>query len=354
MNNIKNYKKCLYISFLVLVLNLIQFSTNNIQASVYKINYIEVSEPYDADFDKSKVVDKAFILAFKELIQKTTKSENISILLKTRIREIKKLVDSFEIINENFVDNKYSAKFNVFFDKKKFLKFFELHNVFSSIPLNKKIFFLPVVIDLTKNQISLFSENKFYLLWNKEKKKHYLIEYILPNEDLDDLVIIKKNFNNIEDYDFKEIQSKYDLVDFIILIVFNDKKKIKTLSKINLNNKLFISRNEFESDNGIELDNVINKLKKDYEDHWKSLNIINSSIKLNIKVSIDSKKTKLANNFEENLRKLDLVPHFKIDKFSNNKIIYKIIYNGTPDKFLSELKLKGFQINKSKEIWYIE
>ena len=44
-----------------------------------------------------------------------------------------------------------------------------------------------------------------------EFKKKYLIEYILPTEDLEDINKIKKNYENIEQYDFKEIISKYNL-----------------------------------------------------------------------------------------------------------------------------------------------
>ena len=43
--------------------------------------------------------------------------------------------------------------------------------------------------------------------WNKFNKKHFLLNYILPNEDIEDINLIKKNINDIEQYDFKEIIS---------------------------------------------------------------------------------------------------------------------------------------------------
>ena len=75
-------------------------------------------------------------------------------------------------------DNNYIAKFEVNFSKKEVLNFFEKKNIFSSIPKKKKLFILPILIDLTQNEILLFSENPFYINWNKFNEKHYLLEYI--------------------------------------------------------------------------------------------------------------------------------------------------------------------------------
>ena len=66
--------------------------------------------------------------------------------------------------------------------------------------------------------------------------KHYLLKYIVPNEDIEDINFLKKNINNIEDYNFNEIISKYDLNDYIIIILFKNNKNLKILSKLNFNN----------------------------------------------------------------------------------------------------------------------
>ena len=72
------------------------------------------------------------------------------------------------------------------------------------------------------------------------RKKYHLLEYILPNEDLDDFNILKKNIENIEDYNFKEIISKYQLNDYIILILFKNEDNIRVLSRILLNKNLLL------------------------------------------------------------------------------------------------------------------
>ena len=74
-----------------------------------------------------------------------------------------------------------------------------------------------------KKEINLldctFRDGGYYNNWNFNKKNYHLIKYVLPNEDIEDYNIIKKNINNIENYNFKEITKKYNLNHEIILII---------------------------------------------------------------------------------------------------------------------------------------
>jgi len=83
-------------------------------------------------------------------------------------------------------------------------------------------------------------------------------------------------------------------------------------------------------------------------------NIINISIKLPITLSVDSKNYSLSEKLEKKLHELDLVSNYYIDSFTNEKIIYKIIYNSTPDKFISEFTSNNFKLNTSNSIWSVE
>ena len=214
------YKIEQYIYFLTLIVIFIKFSTSFVNADIYKISKIELSEPYELNFNKQAVIESAFSKGFMELVKKITISDEFYKIQNTNIKIIKSLVDSFTIIDEKFIENKYFASFEVSFSKKLVLKYLEKKNVFLSIPIEKKIFTMPILVDLDKKQTLLFSENFFYNNWNENIEKFYLLEYILPNEDLDDVEIIKKNFDNIEDYDFKDIILKYDLKDYLIIIFF--------------------------------------------------------------------------------------------------------------------------------------
>ena len=47
-----------------------------------------------------------------------------------------------------------------------------------------------------------------------------LIDYVLPSEDLEDINLLRQNYEFIEDYDFKDITKKYSLENSIIALIF--------------------------------------------------------------------------------------------------------------------------------------
>ena len=129
---------------------------------------------------------------------------------------------------------------------------------------------------------------------------------------------------------------------------------MNTLSKININNENILIRKQYNLNNGKNYDQIIKNLKNNYEDEWKKINTINTSIKLNIRLSVKLNDYETINNLEKKLNKIDLVSIFKIEKIFNDKIIYKVTYNGTPNKFLKDLKNNNFVVDKTSEIWKLK
>ena len=95
-------------------------------------------------------------------------------------------------MNEKFENNKYYGTFEINFNKKKILSFLRDKNIFHSRIIEKNVLFIPIYINLEKDSILLFNENPFYKNWNNEEDKHFLLNYILQNEDLDDYKLIKE------------------------------------------------------------------------------------------------------------------------------------------------------------------
>ncbi len=347
----------LYIFFfsLVLFINIISIST--LSASTFKIKDLEISEPFDLNFNKEKVVNKGFKEAFLELISIITTSSDQKKIKKTSINDVKSLIDSFTMSKEKFVDNFYIVNFEVNFNKKKTLKFFEKKNIFPSTAKKKEILLIPVFVDLQLNQISLFNNNVFYDSWNLKKERFYLLNYILPTEDLEDVNLLLENRKSIERYDFKKTIKKYNLKDFIIVIIYKNFNELKILSKIQINNYTKIENQTFEKFNINDeqsLNSTLSVLKNIYENYWKDINKINTSIKLPLTVSLDSTEYKKILNFENTLDELDLVFSYEISKFDNKVIHYKLIYNGRPNKFINDLEVKGFKIDTQNQNWKIK
>jgi len=118
-----------------------------------------------------------------------------------------------------------------------------------------------------------------------------------------------------------------------------------------IQNKIF---KNFNINNDVAIKDIILEMKESYEDKWKSINKLNTSIALTIRISLDSKNIKLSKNIEKTLLKIDLISDFKIDKFDNQKVIYKIIFNSSPDRFLEIMNSYNFIIDTSKELWEIK
>ena len=343
-----------YILFLFFIIFFIKFSTVKVNANTYKVIDLEISKIYDNNFDKEKVIDIAFKKAFEELILRITTLNGEDVNKLTSLKNIYNLVESFSIVDEKFIDNKYVSKFEVEFSKKELFKYLEKKNIFPSIPKEKTLLLIPILINDEKKQILLFSENPFYTNWNNFKRKHHLLNYILPNEDIEDINFIKKNINNIEDYNFTEIVTKYEINNYVILILFQKENKFNALIKSNLNNEIIISTKKFEWNENQSMENIIYKLKLEIENKWKKLNIINISIKLPITLKVNSKNYKLIKKLDEKLYSLDLVSNFYIDSINKDNLIYKIIYNSTPDKFINEFTSDNIKLNTSESIWRIE
>ncbi len=356
--NIKffNYKR-LYIHFCFLALLNIFFSTENIQAKTFSINDIEISTPFEINFSKNKIIDEGFAQAFNRLVLSILQTQDQKKLSKTPLSLIKSMIETFSIQEEKFIDEVYYLSLNVSFNKKKILNLMEKKNIFPSIPIEKKIFFLPIIVDKNKDEISIFSENYIYNNWNSNNQKYHLLRYILPTEDLDDFNLIKRYSKILESYNFSEIIKKYNLDEYIISIIFKENNTIKVLNKINFNQEEDLKNISFQNlnlDNYKEANKLIESLKSLYENYWKSKNEINTSVKISLTVSINNNNNLEISKFEEILDNADLVYNYYIYKFNNKNSFYKIIFNGSPDHFLKFMKNKNYEFDIQNKIWSVK
>ncbi len=350
------YKK-LYIHFCFLVLLNIFFSTDNINAKTFLINDVQISSPFQINFNKNQIIDKGFTKAFDQLILSIIQTKDYKKIKNTPPSLIKGMVETFSITKEKFIDDIYYLSLNVSFNKKRLFNLLESKNIFPSIPIKKKILFIPIFLDENNNEILMFSENDLFKNWNLEIKKHHLLEYVLPTEDLEDFNLIRNNLKNLENYDFKEIIEKYNLEDYIVAIVFKNNKEIRSLNKIKFNEKIYLKNLKFQNlelSNKKEINEFTETLKNLYENHWKSINEINTSLKTSFTISVSNDDYKKISNFEKELTNIDLINTFYIYKFNNRNNIYKIIFNGTPDYFLKIMEDKNYIFNTQSKVWFLE
>jgi hypothetical protein len=343
--------------FCILAFLNIFFSTDIVYAKTFSVNDVEISTPFEINFNKNEIIDEGFIQAFDRLILSVAQTKNQKKLKKTSLRVIKGMIETFSIKEEKFINEIYYLSLNVSFNKKKIFNFLESKNIFPSLPVKKSIFFIPIILDENENEILMFSESNLFNRWNSNTKNYHLLKYILPTEDLEDFNLIKRNSKNLENYDFKEIIQKYNLEDYIITIIFKNNEQIRVLNKINFNKKIDLKNLNFKNINlndDKEIEKFTENLKSIFEDYWKSKNEINTSVKLPIKISIDNQNNSKISDFENILANIDLIYDFNIYKFNNKKNIYKIIFNGSPDYFLKIMNDENYELDTQNQVWKIK
>ena len=356
-NKIFFNSKILYIFFIFLSLNIFFFSTVKTEAKSFEINNIDITRPFEINFNKNEVINEGFRKAYDQLLSLILNSADQKKINQIKLNEIKGMIESFTIKEEKFINEVYYVNLGVSFNKKRVFSFLENKNIFPSIPEKKGFLFIPIIIDEDKKDLLIFYNNKIYEEWNKNPSRSELIEYILPTEDLEDLNLLKSKYEFIEQYDFKEITNKYDLTDSIIALIFKNDKEFRILSRITINENVALKNQSFSSidfDNDEELNVTIANLKTIYEDYWKNYNQINTSIKLTLNVKVNNDNNSKITNFEKILNMTDLIYNFSISKFDKNFIYYQIIFNGTPDIFLKKMSDKNYSFNTQNKIWILQ
>ena len=339
------------------MLILLEFSTNNALSKNYIIKNIIVERNYNLNFDKQEVFDKGFINSFEKLFFKLVTKKDQSKINEIKLEDIKNMIENFSVKNEQFIQNKYICDFEVEFNKKKVINFLNNLQIMPSVPEITEVLIIPILINVNKNELFYYDQNPFYNNWRIHTKKYSLLNYNLPNQDLEDFQVIKKNILNIENYNFKEIFSKYNFNNKIILIIYDYSNSLRMYSKVYFDEQIYILNKSYLIDRenlDKRLNGIINEIKDVYEDTWKSTNKINTSITTPIKIKISSKNYNLSKKLENLLINLDLVDNYSIHQINNNMITYKIIYNNSPEKLLKFLKVNNLNTEIKDNFWIIK
>ena len=92
-------------------------------------------------------------------------------------------------------------------------------------------------------------------------------------------------------------------------------------------------------------------MKIRYDDEWKKINLINSSIKLNILIDINSKNISFVQKIEKILNEIDVVEKYHISFFDSEITRYSILSNSTPDKLINEFEKFEIKVSIENNIW---
>ncbi len=322
---------------------------------ILAVGELEISKEIDLEFSRIKIIDEAFKKAFYRLLSQILNSTDIKKIKNIDMREIKTLVENFKIKNEIFRENKYYANFDVYFNKKKIKFFLEKKNLFYSNPKQISVLFLPIIIE--QKNLHFFNDNVFYKYWLTNKDQSGLINYIMPFEDIDEIMKLISSQENLENLDVIEIAKKYNTENYILSLIYLENKKLNFFSKIKFqeykkNSNIIFYKADIKDQDSIA--NIIKNVKLHLNDIWKDFNEINTSIKLSINLILNSNNADKISKFENILTKIDDINSFSIKKFDLNKTVYEINYNTNPNKLIKQFSIYGFKIVNAEGLWIIQ
>ena len=324
------------------------------QESVFTINNVQVEGRVDLNFSREKYLNKAFSNSFEILMTKILLTRDLKKMNDIELDQIKKLVSSFQILEESYSKDIYKINIKILYNDIKVKKLLGQKNILFSQPENISAVFYPVLF--IDGDIQNLNENFFYQKWTEVTIKNELINFILPLEDLEDISRIVEMKNSIEDLNIDLLINKYDVKNYVFALMDYQNKKLNIHLKTNFNNNK-ISKNishEIKNINDEEkLNYILKDLKLTIADLWKEENLINVLMPLSVKLKFHQTNLKNLNELRKTFQKIGIIDNYTLEEFNINNSFFKIYYYGDPRKLKSELSKFGYQLENIEGFWQL-
>ena len=347
-------REYIFIFFTATIFLFILFTKSFSEENVFTINNVTVKGNIDLNFSREKYINKAFSNSFEILMNKILLSRDFTKVNNIKLKQIKSLINSFQILEESYRKDEYKAKIKIFYSDAKVKKFLRQKNISFSQPENISAIFFPVLI--INGEIQNFSENFFYKHWTEIEIKNELINFILPLEDLEDISKIMEMKNRIEELDVDVLVNKYDIKSYVFaLFDYQDKKlniHVKTNFNNNKTNKNFLYEVENMND-GLVLNSIAKDLKFKITDLWKEESLINLLMPLSIRLQYQHSNLEDLDKLRNIFYKIGIIDSYTLEEFNINNSFFKIYYYGNPKKLRSELFKFGYMLMNNQGVWHL-
>ena len=330
------------------------FTKSFSEENAFTINNVEVKGNINLSFNRETYLNKVFLKSFNILMSKILLSKDVNKLNDTKINDIKKLIQSFQILEESYNKDLYKIAVRIKYDDLMVKKYLSKKNISFTEPENVSALFFPVIF--VNNEIKSHEENLFYKNWSQVILENKIITFILPLDDIEDTLEIIKKKNKLEDLDIISLVKKYDIENYVFCLLEYNKNKLNVYLKINFNNNK-ISKNFFyklENINDIENVNLIIKdLKSKISDIWKQENLVNLLMPLSINLTYEHLNLINLEKFQKSLHKIKIINKYSLVKFNTQNSLFKVHYYGNPKKLKTELSKFGYLLGNSEGLWKV-
>ena len=347
-------KELIFIFLITTILQFVLFTKSFAEENIFTINNVKVKGTIDLNFSRDKYLNKAFTKSFDILTTKILLSRDLVKVDDVKLKQIKKMISSFQILEESYRKNEYKASFKIFYNDIKVKKFLGEKNISFSQPENISAVFFPVFF--INNEIQNFDENPFYKRWNEIKIENELINFILPLEDLEDISKIIEMKEKIEEINVNDLVNKYDIKNYVFALIDYQGSKLNIHLKTNFNNNKInknISFNVKNINDKSLLDPILRDLKLKINDLWKEENLINIFMPLSIKIKFQHTNINDLDRLRKIFYKISIIDDYTLEQFNINNSFFKIYYYGNPKKLKSELLKLGYQLKNEQGFWQL-
>ena len=273
---------------------------------------------------------------------------------KINLSKIKKLIKSFQILEESYSKNEYKINIKIFYNESKIKQFLRQENISFSQPENVSAVFFPILY--INNEVQTLNENFFYRNWVDAKIENELINFILPLEDLDDISKINKMKNNLEDIKIDTLVNKYNTKNYIFLLMNYEEEILNIYLKTNFNDNQINKNILYKIDNmedELALNSALIDLKIIITDLWKEENLVNLLLPLAVRVKFEHKNLRDLDKIRKTFNKISIIDSYTFEDFNINNSFFKIYYFGNPKKLKSELFKFGYLLKSDQGFWQI-
>jgi len=330
------------------------FTKSFSEENVFIINNVKVEGTVDLNFSREKYLNKAFLDSFEILMTKVLLSRDLKKVSDIKLKQIKNLMSSFQILEESYSKNEYKANIKILYNDVKVKKFLSKKNISFSQPETISVIFYPALF--INEEIQNFNENYFYRHWTEVLIKNEIINFILPLEDLDDISKIVEMKNRIEELDIDPFVNKYDVKNYVFALIDYQDVKLNIHLKIKFNNNRISKNISYEVKNindKLQLNFILKDLKLKITDLWKEENLINLLMPMSVKVKFQHTNVKDLDRLRKIFYKISIIEDYDLEQFNINNSFFKIYYYGNPKKLRSELLKLGYQLKNDQGFWQL-
>jgi len=139
---ITSSRKYIFVFFVLTIFLFISFTKSFSEENVFTIGNVKVKGTIDLNFSRDKYLNEAFLNSFDILMSKVLLSKDLKKISNIKLKKIKNLIDSFQILEESYRKDEYKLSIKIFYNEKKVKRFLGKKNIPFSQPENISAIFL--------------------------------------------------------------------------------------------------------------------------------------------------------------------------------------------------------------------